>query len=63
VAAVVLDVVVVSVDEAVAALDAVVVDDECFDPPHAPSRSTSGSTIRNRLRGLTVCSIDADLSS
>jgi hypothetical protein len=63
VAAVVLDVVVVSVDDAVAAVDEALVDDERVDPPHAPSRSASGNTIRNRLRGLTVCSIDADLLS
>lgn len=43
--------------------EAAVGDDLWLDPPHAASSSAHGSTHRNRVRGLTVFRIDADLLS
>jgi hypothetical protein len=43
--------------------DAAVEEDLWLDPPHAASSSAHGSTHRNRVRGLTVFRIDADLLS
>ncbi len=60
VAAVVLDALVVRVDWVVDVLAADAPEELLFDPPHAATDSASGSTVRNRLRGLTIFSIDAD---
>lgn len=55
-----LDALVVRVDWVVDVLGPAVDEERLFEPPHAASSRASGSTVRNRVRGLTICRIDAD---
>jgi hypothetical protein len=54
VVAVGLEAVVVCVVCAVEVLAGSVVEEVLLEPPHAPSRSASGRTVKNRFRELTV---------